>query len=71
MSMLHYVTFKYVVIKDKRLGVAYYCLAAVIVLYTLVQIVINKAYLEVGNFFFTLVRFYERLFWCNFLLWTI
>ena len=47
MSFLHYVTYKYIVIKDKRLGVAYYSLAIVIVLYTFGQIVINKAYLQV------------------------
>ena len=47
MSLFHYVTYKYVVIKDKRLGIAYYLLAALILIYTSVQIVLNKAYLKV------------------------
>ena len=47
MSMFHYVTYKYIIIKDKRLGIAYYCLAAVIFLYTIIQIFVNKAYLQV------------------------
>ena len=47
MSLFHYVTYKYVVIKDKRLGIAYYLLAALILIYTSVQIILNKAYLKV------------------------
>ena len=47
MSHFHYVTYKYVVIKDKRLGVAYYTVALLIVFYILMQLVLNKAYLEV------------------------
>ena len=49
MSLLHYITYKYVVIKDKRLGVAYYSVFALIALYTLVQIFINKGYLRFDN----------------------
>ena len=48
MSLLHYETYKYVVIKDRRLGVAYYTLLSFIILYILVQLVLNKGYLEVG-----------------------
>ena len=47
MSFLHYITFKLVVIKDKRIGTIYYTLAAVIVLYTLAEIFLKKGYLEV------------------------
>lgn len=47
MSLFHYVTYKYIIIKDKRLGIAYYCLAGLILLYTVVQIFVNKAYLQV------------------------
>lgn len=46
MSLFHYVTYKYIIIKDKRLGIAYYCLAGLILLYTVVQIFVNKAYLQ-------------------------
>lgn len=51
MSFFHYVTYKYVIIKDKRLGVAYYVLAVAIILYTLVQLLINKSYLQVKGIF--------------------
>ena len=47
MTYFHYTTCKYVVLKEKSLGVAYYIIALVIVLYVLVQLVGNKAYLEV------------------------
>ena len=47
MSFLHYITFKLVVIRDKRIGSIYYTLAAVIVLYTLAEIFLKKGYLEV------------------------
>ncbi|CAH3136935.1 unnamed protein product [Porites lobata] len=46
MSFLHYITFKLVVIRDKRIGSIYYTLAAVIVLYTLAEIFLKKGYLE-------------------------
>jgi len=46
MSLLHYITYKYVIIKDKRLGVAYYSLLSLIFLYTIVQVFINKGYLR-------------------------
>ncbi|XP_002155519.1 P2X receptor E isoform X1 [Hydra vulgaris] len=46
MSLFHYITYKCIIIKDKRLGFAYYSLALIILLYTFVQIIINKAYLK-------------------------
>lgn len=46
-SMLNYVTYKYVVIKDYRIGISYYLLAAGIILYMLFEIILNKGYLEV------------------------
>ena len=48
-SFLYYVTHKYVLLKDARLGVAYYLLAALIVLYTVVEIVFNKGYMAVST----------------------
>ena len=45
--MLNYVTYKYVVLKDYRLGLFYYVLASLIILYTLIEILYNKGYLEV------------------------
>ena len=47
MSLFHYITYKLVVIKDKRLGVIYYSFAFMIILFTLVEIFVNKGYLEV------------------------
>ena len=49
MSLFHYITYKLVIIKDKRLGVIYYSFASIIVLFTLVEIFVNKGYLEVGK----------------------
>ncbi len=48
-SLFYYVTYKYVVLKDVRLGVFYYLLAAMIILYTVVEIFFNKGYMHVGN----------------------
>ena len=48
-SFFYYVTYKYVLLKDARLGVAYYLLAALIVLYTVVEIVFNKGYMAVST----------------------
>ena len=45
---MYYVTYKYVVLNDRRLGAGYYSLALLIVLYTLVEIFINRGYLEVS-----------------------
>lgn len=45
--MLNYVTYKYVILKDYRLGLFYYVLASLIILYTLIEILYNKGYLEV------------------------
>ena len=47
-SMLNYVTYKYVIIKDYRLGISYYLLAFSIILYMLFEIILNKGYLEVS-----------------------
>lgn len=47
MSLLHYITYKLVVIRDRRIGSIYYAIAVLIVLYTLGEIFIKKGYLEV------------------------
>lgn len=49
MSLLNYVTYKYVVLKDARLGLTYYILVALILLYSVVEIVFNKGYLQVRS----------------------
>lgn len=49
--MLNYVTYKYVVLKDWRLGISYYVLASLIVLYTVFEVVVNKGYLLVSLIF--------------------
>lgn len=48
MSLFYYVTYKLVLLKDKRLGVLYYVLAILAVLYTLVEIFIKKGYMDVS-----------------------
>ena len=48
-SLFYYVTYKYVLLKDARLGVLYYVLALLTVLYTVIEIFIRKGYMEVGN----------------------
>lgn len=50
MSNLYYITFKYVVIRDTRIGVAYYAMLAGVVLYACSEIFLNKGYLEVSHF---------------------
>ena len=47
MSFFHYATYKYVTIRDSRLGIGYYITAVLIVTFTLVEIFISKGYLEV------------------------
>lgn len=49
-SLWSYVTYKYVILKDSRLGIAYYVLAVAIVLYTISEIVFSKGYLEVRTY---------------------
>ena len=46
-SLLHYYTYKIVVIRDKRLGTIYYVVALLILLYTLGEVFVKKGYLEV------------------------
>ena len=46
---LDYVTYKYVVLKDRRLGVAYYILAISIVLFIITEVFYRKGYLQVGD----------------------
>ena len=46
-SLLHYGTYKYVVLKDRKLGVGYYLLVGCILLYTVVEIFVRKGYMEV------------------------
>ena len=48
MSLFFYVTYKLVLLKDKRLGVLYYVLAVLALLYTLVEIFIRKGYMDVS-----------------------
>ena len=52
MSFFHYITYKLVIIRDRRIGFIYYTIAAAIVLYTLAEIFIKKGYLEVKYFLF-------------------
>lgn len=47
-SLFYYVTYKYVLLKDARLGVLYYVLAILTVLYTVIEIFIRKGYMEVS-----------------------
>ena len=46
-GLLDYVTYKYVVLKDRRLGVAYYVLAVAILIFTVTEVFVRKGYLEV------------------------
>ena len=48
-SLFFYVTYKLVLLKDKRLGVLYYVLALLALLYTVVEIFIKKGYMDVRN----------------------
>ncbi len=48
MSLFFYVTYKLVLLKDKRLGVLYYVLALLALLYTVVEIFIRKGYMDVS-----------------------
>lgn len=45
-DFFHYVTYKYVILKDRRLGVAYYILALLILIYTVIEIFYRKGYLQ-------------------------
>ena len=47
-GFFYYVTYKYVLLKDARLGVLYYLLAALIILYTVVEIFVHKGYMQVS-----------------------
>lgn len=47
-GFFYYVTYKYVLLKDARLGVLYYLLAALILLYTVVEIFVRKGYMQVS-----------------------
>ena len=57
-SLFYYVTYKYVLLKDARLGVLYYVLALLTVVYTIVEIFIRKGYMEV-SLIATLVHVYS------------
>ena len=46
-GLLDYVTYKYVVLKDRRLGVAYYILAVAILIFTVTEVFVRKGYLKV------------------------
>lgn len=49
-GLLDYVTYKYVVLKDRRLGIGYYVLAISIVVYIITEVFIRKGYLEVWRY---------------------
>ena len=46
-KMLDYVTYKYVRLRDSRLGALYYILALLILVYSLVEIFLRKGYMQV------------------------
>lgn len=46
MSLLHYITYKLVIIRDRRIGVIYYVIAIAVILYSLAEIFVKKGYLE-------------------------
>ena len=46
-KLFHYVMYKHVLLKDARLGGLYYLLAVMILLYTIVEIFIQRGYLQV------------------------
>ena len=46
-GIFFYVTYKLVVLKDSRLGLLYYVLAFLALLFTVVEIFVKKGYLEV------------------------
>ncbi len=48
-SLFFYVTYKLVLLKDKRIGVLYYALALLVLLYTVVEIFVKKGYMDVRN----------------------
>ncbi|XP_074638641.1 P2X receptor E-like isoform X1 [Acropora palmata] len=49
MSFFHYITYKLVIIRDRRIGFIYYTIAVAIVLYTLAEIFLKKGYLELDT----------------------
>lgn len=49
MSSFFYVTYKLVLLKDRRLGVLYYVLVLLALLYTVVEIFIRKGYLDASE----------------------
>lgn len=46
-EMLDYVTYKYVRLRDSRLGALYYILALLILVYSLIEVFLRKGYLQV------------------------
>ena len=48
LSALHYVTPKYVVLSDKRLGLIYYLLVILILVFTVFELFLWKGYLDVS-----------------------
>lgn len=45
--MFDYVTYKYVRLRDSKLGALYYILALLILIYSLVEIFLRKGYMQV------------------------
>lgn len=48
LSVLHYVTPKYVVLYDKRLGLIYYLLVILILIFSVLELFLWKGYLDVS-----------------------
>ncbi len=46
-SIFYYVTYKYVLLKDARLGLLYYALAIIIALFTVGELFLKRGYMEV------------------------
>lgn len=46
--MFDYVTYKYVRLRDSKLGALYYILALLILIYSLVEIFLRKGYMQVS-----------------------
>ena len=49
MSFFFYVTYKLVRLKDKRIGLLYYVLAFLALVFTVVEIFFRRGYMDVGK----------------------
>ena len=50
LGVLNYVTPKYVALSDRRLGLIYYILLLLILVFTVLELFLWKGYLEVSSF---------------------